>query len=76
MSTKWTYHKERSFANNYLIFLKILFQFKNLFPVCIHKRIQNKNKSDDNEVNEDNNQEDQFPNVLPGFVCLLVNLAS
>ena len=30
MSTKWTYHKERSFASNYFIFLKILFQFKNL----------------------------------------------
>ena len=30
VTTKWTYHKERSFASNYLIFLKILFQFKNL----------------------------------------------
>ena len=30
LSAKWTYHKERSFASNYLIFLKILFQFKNL----------------------------------------------
>ena len=30
VSTTWTYHKERSFASNYLIFLKILFQFKNL----------------------------------------------
>ena len=30
VSTKWTYHKERSFAINYFIFLKILFQFKNL----------------------------------------------
>ena len=29
MSTKWTYHKERSFATNYFFFL-ILFQFKNL----------------------------------------------
>ena len=29
-TTKWTYHKERSFASNYFIFLKILFQFKNL----------------------------------------------
>ena len=28
--TKWTYHKERSFASTYFIFLKILFQFKNL----------------------------------------------
>ena len=25
VSTKWTYHKERSFAGNYFIFLKILF---------------------------------------------------
>ena len=30
LATKWTYHKERSFATNYFIFLKILFQFKNL----------------------------------------------
>ena len=30
-STKWTYHKGRSFASNYFIFLKILFQSKNLF---------------------------------------------
>ena len=30
VSTKWTYYKERSFANNNVIFLKILFQFKNL----------------------------------------------
>ena len=29
-STKWTYHKERSFASNYFLFLKILLQFKNL----------------------------------------------
>ena len=29
VTTKWTYHKERSFASNYFIFLKILFQFKN-----------------------------------------------
>ena len=29
-STTWTYHKERSFASNYLIFLKILSQFMNL----------------------------------------------
>ena len=27
---KWTNRKERSFASNYFIFLKILFQFKNL----------------------------------------------
>ena len=25
VSTKWTYHKERSFASNYFTFLKILF---------------------------------------------------
>ena len=31
VTTKWTYHIERSFASNYFIFLKILFQFKNLF---------------------------------------------
>ena len=30
VSTTWTYHKERSFASNYLIFLKILSQFMNL----------------------------------------------
>ena len=30
-STKWTYNKERSFASNYFIFLKILFRWKNLF---------------------------------------------
>ena len=29
-STKSTYHKEWSFAIDYFIFLKILFQFKNL----------------------------------------------
>ena len=28
--TNWTYRKERNFASHYLIFLKILFQFKNL----------------------------------------------
>ena len=28
--TKWTYPKETSFARYYLIFSKILFQFKNL----------------------------------------------
>ena len=28
---KWTYHKERNFARNYFIFLKTLFQSKNLF---------------------------------------------
>ena len=30
VTTKCTYHKERSFASNYFIFLKILFQFKNI----------------------------------------------
>ena len=30
MAKKWTYHKEWSFASNCIIFLKILFQFKNL----------------------------------------------
>ena len=29
-SIKWTYQKERSFANNYFIFMRILFQFKSL----------------------------------------------
>ena len=29
-SVKWTYNKERTFASNYLIFLKTWFQFKNL----------------------------------------------
>ena len=28
---EWTYHKGRSFATNYFIFLKFLFQSKNLF---------------------------------------------
>ena len=30
VSTKWPYNKEWRFASNYLIVLKILFQFKNL----------------------------------------------
>ena len=30
VSKKWTYRKERSFSSSYFIFLKILFQFKNL----------------------------------------------
>ena len=30
ISTKCTYHKDRGFASNYFIFLKILLQFKNL----------------------------------------------
>ena len=29
-STKWTYNKEQNFVSNNFIFLKILFQFKNL----------------------------------------------
>ena len=29
-STKWTYYKEQSFTSNCYIYLKILFQFKNL----------------------------------------------
>ena len=28
MTKKWIYHKERSFASNYFIFLKTLLQFK------------------------------------------------
>ena len=31
LSTKWTYHKEQSFAMNHFIFVEIFFQFKNLF---------------------------------------------
>ena len=31
VSTKWTYHKEPSFAIDHFIFFKIFFQFKNLF---------------------------------------------
>ena len=30
VTTKWVYHRERSFVSNYFIFLKVLFQFKNL----------------------------------------------
>ena len=30
VSTKWTFHNERSFASNYFIFLEVLFHFKNL----------------------------------------------
>ena len=30
VTTKWAYHRERSFASKYFIFLKFLFQFKNL----------------------------------------------
>ena len=29
VSIKWTYRKERSFASNYFVFLKIVFHFKN-----------------------------------------------
>ena len=32
---KWTYHKERSFDTNYLIFLKIQFRYKNLLSYLI-----------------------------------------
>ena len=30
VTTKWAYHRERSFTSNYFIFLKVLFQFKSL----------------------------------------------
>ena len=30
LTTKWAYHREWSFASNYFIFLKVLFQFTNL----------------------------------------------
>ena len=30
VTTKWTYHKEWSFASNYFIFLENVFQFQNL----------------------------------------------
>ena len=30
ITTKWSYHREWSVASNYSIFLKVLFQFKNL----------------------------------------------
>ena len=30
VTTKLAYHRERSFASNYFIFLKVFFQFKNL----------------------------------------------
>ena len=30
VTTKWAYQRERSFSSNYFIFLKVLFQFKNL----------------------------------------------
>ena len=31
VSTKWTFHKDWSFASNYFIFSEILFQFKNFY---------------------------------------------
>ena len=31
VTTKWVYHRGLSFASNYFIFFKVLFQFKNLF---------------------------------------------
>ena len=34
-STKWTYHKERSFPSKCFIFSKILFQIKNLYEELI-----------------------------------------
>ena len=33
LTTKWAYHREQSFASNYFIYLKILFQFKNLLQI-------------------------------------------
>ena len=33
VTTKWVYHRELSFASNNFIFLKILFQFKNLLQI-------------------------------------------
>ena len=45
VTTKWTSQKERSFASNYLIFLKILFQFKNKELICCTNHPKNKNKS-------------------------------
>ena len=42
VSTKWTCLNERSFASNYFIFLKILFQFKNLLlrVVLLYQRLK------------------------------------
>ena len=34
-SRQWTYHKEQCFASNYFIFLKILFQFRNVVQKLI-----------------------------------------
>ena len=37
VTTKWAYHRERDFDSNYFIFLKVLFQLKNLLlPLFIH----------------------------------------
>ena len=33
VTKKWAYHRERSFASKYFIFLKVLFQFKNLLYI-------------------------------------------
>ena len=30
VTAKWAYHREQSFTSNYFMFLKVLFQFKNL----------------------------------------------
>ena len=35
MNTKWAYHKERSFASNYFIFLKICFNLKTNYKELI-----------------------------------------
>ena len=32
-NTKWTYHKEWAFATDYIISLKILFEYKNLSEI-------------------------------------------
>ena len=45
VTTKWTSQKEQSFPFNYLIFLEILFQFKNKELICCTNHPKNKNKS-------------------------------
>ena len=35
VSTKWTYHKERSFASNYLIFLNFFFSLRTSYKELI-----------------------------------------
>ena len=35
MSTKWTYHEEQSFANNYLIFWRLCFSLKTSYKELI-----------------------------------------